>query len=123
MLTSEIATIIRCVLFAADPISAADIDMRTGYGRNNIDDVLMSLQAAGDVELAECSERVARWRVTERWADAVPWRGTSRACTLREFVGDASSQGRVSPVTGDWTSSVSDDELRAHRQGGNTCAR
>jgi hypothetical protein len=89
MLTSEIATIIRCVLFAREPISAADIDLLTGYGRNNIDDVLMSLQAAGDVELAECSERVARWRTTERWRDAVPWRGADKGHTMRQFLSGA----------------------------------
>lgn len=83
MLTGEIAAVIRCVLYAREPISAADIDMRLGYGRNNIDDVLMSLQTSGDVELAECSARIARWRMTDRWADAVPWRGTSRAHTLQ----------------------------------------
>ncbi len=69
----RVAEILRCVLFARDPISAAEIDMRTGYGRANIDDVLTTLHAAGHVEMAECSERVARWRMTERWADARPW--------------------------------------------------
>jgi DNA-binding transcriptional regulator GbsR (MarR family) len=73
VLIPEIVNIAQAVLFSREPISAAEIDTRTGYGRANIDDVLMTLQAAGHVELAECTERVARWRMTERWADARPW--------------------------------------------------
>ena len=73
MLIPEIVNIVMAVLFSEQPISAAEIDMRTGYGKANVDDVLMTLHAAGHVELAECTERVARWRMTQRWADARPW--------------------------------------------------
>ena len=69
----ETINIVMAVLFSEKPISAAEIDMRTGYGKANVDDVLMTLLAAGHVELAECTERVARWRMTSRWADARPW--------------------------------------------------
>ena len=78
----RVAEILRCVLFARDPISAGEIDMRTGYGRSNIDAVLTSLQSAGHVELAGCTQRTPRWRMTERWSDARPRQCSSMAHTL-----------------------------------------
>jgi len=85
MLTGEVLTMFRCVLFAREPVSAVDICGRTGQSIANIDDELHGMRMSGDVEIAESTPAGQRWRVTERWADAVPWRGTSRAHTLREF--------------------------------------
>jgi hypothetical protein len=85
----RVAAIIRCVLFARDPISSGEIDrltgygdQLTGYGRPNIDSVLTALQSAGHVELAGCTKRVPRWRVTARWAEARPRQGSSMQHTL-----------------------------------------
>ena len=85
MLTGELLTLFRCVLFAREPVSSVDICGRTGSPINSIEDVLHAMLMAGDVEVAESTPAGQRWRTTERWADAVPWRGTSRAHTLREF--------------------------------------
>jgi len=78
----RVAELLRCVLFSRDPISAGDLDMRTGYGRANIDATLTALQSAGHVELAGCTKRTPRWRMTERWADARPRPCSSMAHTL-----------------------------------------
>jgi hypothetical protein len=86
MLTGELLTLFRCVLFAREPVTAADICGRTGYAPHNIEDELQAMRMSGDVEIAESTPAGQRWRTTERWADAVPWRGTSRQHTLREFV-------------------------------------
>jgi hypothetical protein len=38
---------------------------------------------SGDVEVADATPAAMRWRTTERWADARPWHGTSRARALQ----------------------------------------
>ena len=78
----RVAEILRCVLFSRDPISAGEIDRLTGYGRANIDATLTAWQAAGHAELAGCSKRTPRWRMTERWADARPRQCSSMQHTL-----------------------------------------
>jgi hypothetical protein len=82
MTPAQIATIIRCVLYAHEPISTAQLDQRTGYGISSVIGALMDLQAAGDVETSQCDERITCWQMTPRWADASPWHGTSRQHTL-----------------------------------------
>ena len=92
MTPAQIATIIRCVLYAPEPISTAQLDQRTGYGISSMIGALMELQAAGDVETSQCDDHITRWQMTPRWADASPWHGTSRQHTLHAagFAGAAS---------------------------------
>jgi hypothetical protein len=72
MLTSELLLVWRHLLCAREPMSAADLDVKTSLGKDNIADVLGSLKLSGDVEQAECTQRIERWRVTARWADHRP---------------------------------------------------
>jgi len=82
VLTGETLTLFRCVLYAREPITVADICGRTGYAPHSIEDELHAMRMAGDVEVADATPAAMRWRTTERWADARPWHGTSRAHAL-----------------------------------------
>jgi hypothetical protein len=89
MLTGELLTLFRCVLFAREPVSAVDICGRTGQPITSIEDVLHAMRMAGDVEVAESTPAGQRWRVTERWHDARPWRGADKGHTMRQFLSGA----------------------------------
>lgn len=64
---AQVATILRSVMLAREPISVLRIELLTGYSPRLIIDVLTSLQASGDVKTAECDARATRWGVTDRW--------------------------------------------------------
>lgn len=68
---AQVATIIRAVVCAAQPISARRIELLTGYSPRMVMGVLTDLQAAGDVTLSACGPRHSRWRMSQRWREAM----------------------------------------------------
>ena len=44
--------------------------------------MLHALHEAGDVDMVGSPPDIPRWQMSERWADASPWHGTSRQHTL-----------------------------------------
>lgn len=64
---AQVATILRSVMLAREPICARRIELLTGYSPALIHDVLTLLQASWDVKIEDGDSRTACWVVTDRW--------------------------------------------------------
>lgn len=63
----QVATVIRCVMCAKEPISAHRIELLTGYSPRLVMLILTDLHSSGDVEPIAGGPRHTCWVLSGRW--------------------------------------------------------